>query len=77
VSRPPERGTASSGVAALSRREREVAELVAHGLPNDRIAEEMLVSAKTVEDHLRRAFAKLGVSSRAALAAAVVAERAD
>jgi DNA-binding NarL/FixJ family response regulator len=77
VSRPPERGTASSGVAGLSRREREVAELVVHGLTNERIAEEMFVSSKTVEDHLRRAFGKLGVSSRSALAAAVAAERLD
>jgi DNA-binding NarL/FixJ family response regulator len=76
ISRPPGRGDdASTGVDALSRREREVAELVARGLTNKRIAEEMFVSAKTVEDHLTRAFAKLGVSSRAGLAAAIESGR--
>lgn len=62
---------AATGVDGLSQRERQVAELVAQGLTNNGIAEEMFVTAKTVEDHLTRAFAKVGVSSRAGLAAAI------
>jgi DNA-binding CsgD family transcriptional regulator len=56
---------------ALSRREREVAELVARGATNQSIADTLFLSVKTVESHLRNIFAKAGVSSRDALAAAV------
>jgi DNA-binding NarL/FixJ family response regulator len=61
----------STGVATLSRREREVAELVTQGLSNREIAERLFLSVKTVESHLSRAFRKLGVSSRAAVARAL------
>ncbi len=65
--------TGATGVAALSDRERAVADLVASELTNREIAARLFVSDKTVESHLSRAFAKVGVGSRAALAAAVVA----
>ena len=55
----------------LSRREREVSELVAGGHTNREIARRLEVSEKTVESYLSRIFAKLGVSSRAAVAARV------
>jgi DNA-binding CsgD family transcriptional regulator len=58
----PERGT-------LSRREREVAGLAADGLTNGQIAEALVLSERTVENHLYRVFAKLGVSSREELGA--------
>jgi DNA-binding NarL/FixJ family response regulator len=58
-------------LAALSRREREVAELVARGSTNQAIADALFLSVKTVESHLRNIFAKAGVGSRDALAAAV------
>jgi DNA-binding CsgD family transcriptional regulator len=58
-------------LASLSRREREVAELVARGATNQSIADTLFLSVKTVESHLRNIFAKAGVSSRDALAAAV------
>jgi DNA-binding CsgD family transcriptional regulator len=61
----------SGGLTALSRREREVAELVATGATNRQIAARLVLSERTVERHLARIFAKLGISSRAALAAAV------
>jgi DNA-binding NarL/FixJ family response regulator len=51
----------------LTRREREVAELVAAGMTNRAIAAELHVSEKTVETHLGHVFKKLGVSSRSAV----------
>jgi DNA-binding NarL/FixJ family response regulator len=55
----------------LTRREREVATLAAQGLSNRAIAERLTTSVRTVEGHLYQAYAKLGVSARAELAAAL------
>jgi DNA-binding NarL/FixJ family response regulator len=48
-----------------------VAELVAAGRTNREIAAELFLSKRTVDTHLAHVFEKLGVSSRAAVAAAV------
>jgi DNA-binding CsgD family transcriptional regulator len=64
-----------SGVEALSGREREVATLVEQGRTNRQIAAELYLSEKTVETHLSRVFAKLGVASRAEVAAALAGAR--
>lgn len=61
----------SGPLAALSAREREVAELAASGATNRDIAATLFLSQKTVESHLRNIFAKAGVGSRTALAALV------
>lgn len=64
--------TASSSVATrggLSARELEVVRLVARGLTDKEAAERLAISPRTVDGHLRRIFAKLGLPSRAALAA--------
>jgi DNA-binding NarL/FixJ family response regulator len=61
----------ATGITALSRRERQVAELAAAGLSNPQIAERLYLSVKTVESHMSRAFRKLGVSSRGAVARAL------
>lgn len=53
----------------LSPREQEIVRMVAHGHPNKVIADVLNISAWTVCTHLRRIFAKLGVSSRAAMVA--------
>ncbi|WGY02191.1 LuxR C-terminal-related transcriptional regulator [Nocardioides sp. QY071] len=53
----------------LSRRERTVAELAADGASNAEIAERLHLSVRTVENHLSRVYAKLGVASRTDLAA--------
>jgi ATP/maltotriose-dependent transcriptional regulator MalT len=62
---------AGDGLTELSPREREVAALIAAGNKNREIATELFLSEKTVESHVRNIFAKLGVSSRAAVAGAV------
>jgi DNA-binding NarL/FixJ family response regulator len=55
----------------LSSREREVAELAAAGRTNRQIAQRLVVSERTVENHLYRVFAKLGISSRDDLTSAL------
>jgi pimeloyl-ACP methyl ester carboxylesterase/DNA-binding CsgD family transcriptional regulator len=57
-------------VEELSARELEVLRLVASGLSNEQIAEQLYLSARTVERHLSNIYAKLGVSGKAARAAA-------
>ncbi len=68
-------GPAGGELAALSARELEVAELVAEQLTNREIGERLFLSEKTVESHLRNTFAKLGVSSRIAVAQAIERQR--
>ncbi len=53
----------------LTPQEQAVARLVATGRTNREVAAELLLSVKTVEVHLTRIYAKLGVSSRSQLAA--------
>jgi ATP/maltotriose-dependent transcriptional regulator MalT len=65
----------SSSADALSAREREVAVLVAAGKRNRDVAAALFLSEKTVESHLARIYDKLGVRSRAALAAMIASER--
>jgi DNA-binding NarL/FixJ family response regulator len=54
---------------SFSPRESEIARMVAKGYPNKTIAGVLEISSWTVCTHLRRMFAKLGVSSRAAMVA--------
>jgi DNA-binding CsgD family transcriptional regulator/tetratricopeptide (TPR) repeat protein len=53
-----------SGPEALTPAERQVAKLAQGGATNREIAGQLVVTRKTVEWHLRKAFVKLGVSSR-------------
>ncbi len=66
-----------AGVGALTSREREIAELVTDRKTNREIAEQLFLSGKTIESHLRNIFVKLGVSSRVEVARAVERERRD
>ena len=56
-----------AGADPLTQREREVAELAADGLSSKVIGERLFVSTRTVESHLLRIYAKLGVRTRAEL----------
>jgi len=55
--------------AALTAREREVAVLVGRGYSNRRIAEALVIAEKTAEVHARNVRVKLGLASRAQIAA--------
>jgi DNA-binding CsgD family transcriptional regulator len=58
-------------LGALSRRQMEVARLVAAGETNRSIAHRLQISEHTVEHHLSSIFARLGLRSRSALAARI------
>jgi DNA-binding NarL/FixJ family response regulator len=52
------------GLGSLTRREREVLELIAAGWSNDAIREALYLSPKTVESHVHSIFSKLGLRHR-------------
>ena len=58
----------SDEAMALTSREREIATLAATGASNPEIAEQLVISVRTVETHLYRVFKKLGVAERERLA---------
>jgi DNA-binding NarL/FixJ family response regulator len=66
--RPRRRADAET---TLTDREEEIAKLVVMGLTNRQIAERLYLSPRTVEVHVARLLAKLGVATRAAVANAL------
>ncbi|MFC9760200.1 LuxR C-terminal-related transcriptional regulator [Rhodococcus jostii] len=66
ASRPDE---ITTSITTLTPQERTVARLVASGKRNKEVADELFVSVKTVQYHLTRVYAKLGIRSRSELAA--------
>jgi DNA-binding NarL/FixJ family response regulator len=61
--------TSTSPLDTLTTREREVYELLAQGMTNKSIAEQLVISPNTVKRHLKAIFAKLEVNTRAAAVA--------
>lgn len=55
-----------SELSALSAREAEVMSLIADGHTNGEIAAHLFLAEKTVKNHVRRIYSKLGVTSRPA-----------
>ncbi len=66
-----------SGMASLTKRELEIAELVTDRLTNPQIADKLFLSKKTVESHIRNLFVKLGASSRVEVARIVERDRRE
>ena len=68
-----EQHSATSGAKldepSLTRREREVADLVAEGLTNKAIAARLVISPRTAQGHVEHVLVKLGFTSRAQIAA--------
>jgi non-specific serine/threonine protein kinase len=60
---------ASATNGPLTHREREVAGLIAHGLTNRQIAEQLVISPRTAERHVSNILDKLGLATRTAVAA--------
>ncbi|MER7079849.1 ATP-binding protein [Saccharopolyspora kobensis] len=59
----------------LTRRERQIADLVARGNTNKEIAENLVIAQRTVEGHVQNILTKLDFSSRAQIAGWVTAQR--
>jgi len=61
----PANDATATGLGSLTAREREVLNLLARGLSNRDIAEELVITHKTVKNHLSRIYEKISVGSRA------------
>jgi non-specific serine/threonine protein kinase len=68
---------AGQAVAAtpLTRREREIAELIAEGMSNREIAATLVIAQRTAEGHVEHILSKLGFTSRVQVAAWVAEQR--
>jgi DNA-binding NarL/FixJ family response regulator len=62
--RPASAGPDASLLSELTEREREVLALIAHGLSNAEIAEQLVLTEGTVKTHIKRIFMKLGLRDR-------------
>jgi two-component system, LuxR family, response regulator DctR len=63
-----EKGQLQTRLGELTERERDVMQLVAKGMPNKLIADELSISVRTVEVHRARVFDKMEVKSAVELA---------
>jgi DNA-binding NarL/FixJ family response regulator len=62
--RPKEGRDVDTAVEQLTERELEVLKLAAKGMTNREIAQELVISVRTVQVHLTNVFGKIGVGSR-------------
>jgi predicted ATPase/DNA-binding CsgD family transcriptional regulator len=70
----PRPASASGSAFGLTRRERQVATLIAEGLSNREIAARLVVAQRTAEGHVENILSKLGFTSRAQVAAWLAAQ---
>ena len=63
-----------TGLPPLTRRERDVLELIAEGLTNKKIAAKLFVDVTTVDSHRKNMLAKYGVSNTSALIKLAICE---
>lgn len=64
---PPRNGNGRS--SALTRRERQIVEMLARGSTGEQIAQELVLSPETVQKHVHNAKRKIGAETRAHLIA--------
>ncbi|MFG1783775.1 ATP-binding protein [Rhodococcus oryzae] len=75
--RQPDELRPTPDAPVLTRREAEVADLVAEGLTNKEIATTLVISPRTAQGHVEHVLAKLGFTSRTQIAAWVVENQRD
>ncbi|NUP83377.1 MAG: helix-turn-helix transcriptional regulator, partial [Nonomuraea sp.] len=63
----PVRPAADATVTQLTAQQLQIARMVAEGATNKEVAEQLFLSRRTVEHHLRNVFSKLGIRSRVEL----------
>ena len=63
-----EKQAAVARLAELTRREREIAELIGNGESNKQIARTLMITERTVKAHLTEIFRKVGLADRLRLA---------
>ncbi|MFI2478668.1 protein kinase [Nocardia xishanensis] len=73
----PDRTPTSGPTVELTKRERQVADLVAQGLTNRQIAAKLVISQRTAQGHVEHILTKLGFTSRAQIAAWIVDQARD
>jgi DNA-binding NarL/FixJ family response regulator len=71
----PEEPSAGQAPVALTRREQEVAAMVAQGMSNRQIAQELFLSERTIENHVSKILRKLDLASRTEIAAWATEQR--
>jgi non-specific serine/threonine protein kinase/serine/threonine-protein kinase PknK len=75
--RTPTRASTAGVPAGPTKRELEVADLIAEGMTNKEIAARLVISPRTAQGHVEHLLVKLGFTSRAQVAAWVVESRTD
>ncbi|MEU2006766.1 protein kinase [Rhodococcus sp. NPDC019627] len=73
----PTESQPAAPAAHLTKREREVAQLIAEGLTNKEIATRLVISPRTAQGHVEHILTKLGFTSRTQIAAWVVETRTE
>jgi DNA-binding NarL/FixJ family response regulator len=69
------KGPAVDSKAVLTAQEARIADAVASGLTNREIAAQLFLSPRTIDYHLRKVFAKMGISSRAELTRTILSDQ--